>query len=112
MTAYVLCACLVGSEMCIRDRNAELRGRFRGKPEYVVNFMRLIARELREHMARLGVRTVEELVGRTDLLKVREHAVNERAATVDLSAILDNPYAGSGDVKTHFDPNDVFDFEL
>ena len=96
----------------VATQNPELRGRFRGKPEYVVNFMRFIAQELREHMARLGVRTVEELVGRTDLLKVREHAVNERAATVDLSAILDNPYAGSGDVKTHFDPNDVFDFEL
>jgi glutamate synthase (ferredoxin) len=62
-------------------------------------------------MAKLGVRTVNELVGRTDLLKVREHAVNERAATVDLSAILNNPYEGQ-DVKRHFDPADVYDFEL
>ena len=88
-----------------------MRKRFRGKPEYVVNFMRFVAQELREHMARLGVRTVEELVGRTDLLRVREHAVNERAATVDLSAILGNPYIGP-EYKTHFDPADVYDFQL
>ena len=95
----------------IATQNPELRKRFRGKPEYVVNFMRFIAEELREHMARLGVRTVDELVGRTDLLKEREHAVNERAATVDLSAILDNPYEKKK-VKRHFDPKDVYDFGL
>ena len=80
----------------VATQNPELRKRFQGKPEYVVNFMRFIAQELREHMAKLGVRTVEELVGRTDLLHAREHAVNERAATVDLSAILDNPYVSGG----------------
>ncbi len=95
----------------IATQNPELRKRFRGKPEYVVNFMRFIAQDLREHMAKLGVRTVEELVGRTDLLRVREHAVNERAATVDLSAILGNPYIGEG-YKTHFDPADIYDFGL
>ena len=95
----------------VATQNPELRKRFRGKPEYVVNFMRFIAQELREHMAKLGVRTVEELVGRTDLLRVREHAVNERAATVDLSAILGNPYV-NGAYKTHFDPADAYDFHL
>ena len=95
----------------VATQNPELRKRFQGKPEYVVNFMRFIAQELREHMARLGVRTVEELVGRTDLLQVRNPAVNERAATVDLSAILNNPYVGTG-AKTHFDPADVYDFHL
>ena len=95
----------------VATQNPELRSRFQGKPEYVVNFMRFIAQELREHMARLGVRTVEELVGRTDLLRVRQPAVNERAATVDLSAILNNPYVGTG-AKTHFDPADVYDFRL
>ena len=95
----------------VATQNPELRKRFAGKPEYVVNFMRFIAQELREHMARLGVRTVEELVGRTDLLQVRNPAVNERAATVDLSAILNNPYVGTG-AKTHFDPADVYDFRL
>ena len=95
----------------VATQNPELRKRFAGKPEYVVNFMRFIAQELREYMARLGVRTVDELVGRADLLKVREHAVNGRAATVDLSAILGNPYTGA-EYKTHFDPADAYDFEL
>ena len=95
----------------IATQDPELRRRFTGKPEYVMNFMRFVAQELREHMACLGVRTVDELVGRTDLLKVREHAVNERAATVDLSAILDNPFEGA-QVKRHFDPADAYDFQL
>jgi glutamate synthase (ferredoxin) len=95
----------------IATQNPQLRKRFQGKPEYVINFMRFVAQDLREHMARLGVRTIDELVGRTDLLQVREHAVNDRAATVDLSAILTNPYEGAG-VKRHFDPADVYDFHL
>jgi len=95
----------------VATQNPELRKRFRGRPEYVVNFMRFVAQELREHMAKLGVRTVDGLVGRTDLLRQREKAVNDRAATVDLSAILDNPYLGDG-YKTRFDPADVYDFKL
>jgi glutamate synthase (NADPH/NADH) large chain len=95
----------------VATQNPELRKRFHGKPEYVMNFMRFIAEELREHMARLGVRTVNELVGRTDLLKVREHSVNERSATVDLSAILENPYKAP-EYKTHFESDDVYDFKL
>ena len=54
--------------MGIATQNPELRKRFKGKPEYVVNFMKFIAEELREYMAKLGVRTVDELVGRTELL--------------------------------------------
>ena len=96
----------------IATQNPELRKRFRGKPEYVANFMRFIAQDLREHMAKLGVHTVEELVGRTDLLKVREHAVNERAKLVDLSGILDNPYTDAKQYKVHFDPKDIYDFQL
>ena len=96
----------------IATQNPELRKRFRGKPEYVVNFMRFIAQDLREHMAKLGIRTVDELVGRTDLLKPRVQTVNERAAMVDLSAILNNPYANSKTHKTHFDPKDIYDFHL
>ncbi len=94
----------------VATQNPVLRRRFCGKPEYVVNFMRFIARELREQMARLGVRTVEELVGRTDLLRMRRPAANSRAATVELSAILDSRYAGQP--KTRFDPADAYDFHL
>ena len=97
--------------MGVATQDPKLRERFKGKPEYVVSFMRFIAQELREHMAKLGVRTVDELVGRTDLLKKRDHAVNERAATVDLSAILGAPRTAGGH-KDHFDPADVYDFRL
>ncbi|MCD8254087.1 MAG: hypothetical protein LUC36_00870, partial [Oscillospiraceae bacterium] len=89
----------------IATQNPELRKRFSGKPEYVINLMRFMAQDLREHMARLGIRTVDELVGRTDLLRQREKAVSRRAELVDLSKILDNPFAGAG-AKTHFDPAD------
>ena len=58
--------------MGIATQNPELRKRFKGKPEYVVNFMKFIAEELREYMAKLGVRTVDELVGRTELLKRKD----------------------------------------
>ena len=78
----------------IATQNPELRKRFKGKPEYVVNFMHFVAQELREYMAKLGVRTVDELVGRTDLLKKKEHIPSERANKVDLSNILENPYEG------------------
>lgn len=76
----------------IATQNPELRKRFKGKPEYVMNFMKFVAQELREYMARLGVRTVDELVGRTDLLKKKENIANSRAAEVDLDKILGNPY--------------------
>ena len=95
----------------VATQNPELRKRFRGKPEYVVNFMRFIAEELREYMARFGVRTLDELVGRTDLLKVKEVATSERAATLNLEQILDNPYEGTKTPMT-FNPKKVFDFEL
>ena len=78
----------------IATQNPKLRKRFRGKPEYVVNFMNFVAQEMREYMARLGVRTVDELVGRTELLKKKDDISWERARKVDLSNILDNPYEG------------------
>ena len=95
----------------IATQNPELRKRFRGKPEYVENFMRFIAQEMREIMAKLGVRTLSELTGRTDLLKVREHMAAPRAALLDLSRILDNTWQNSGR-ETHFMPERVYDFQL
>ena len=94
----------------VATQNPQLRRNFRGKPEYVENFMRFIARELREYMAELGVRSVDELVGRTDLLKVRE-GLTQRQRQIDLSRILSNPYAGL-EQKMTFDPKQVYDFEL
>lgn len=71
----------------VATQNPELRKRFAGKPEYVINFMKFVAEELREYMARLGVRTVDELVGRTDLLKRGERA-DGIGRELDLSAII------------------------
>ena len=95
----------------VATQNPELRKRFRGKPEYVVNFMRFIAEELREYMAKLGIRTLDEMVGRTDLLKVKEHPESPMASKIDLSAILNNPFAKEGQ-KVTFDPDQVYDFKL
>ncbi len=96
--------------MGIATQNPELRKRFKGKPEYVVNFMKFIAEELREYMAKLGVRTVDELVGRTDLLKRKDDIDYSRAKEVDLSRILDNPYEG---VKlAGYNAKEVYDFKL
>ena len=94
----------------IATQNPELRKRFRGKPEYVENFMRFIAEEMREYMAQLGIHTIDELVGRTDLLKVRE-GLDARYERIDLSNILNNPYAGSKE-KVTFDPKQAYDFHL
>ncbi|MCC8045592.1 MAG: glutamate synthase large subunit, partial [Clostridiales bacterium] len=95
----------------VATQNPELRKRFRGKPEYVVNFMRFIAQDLREYMAKLGFRTIDEMVGRSDLLKKMDNCANPRAERIDLSNILNNPYAGGGQ-KVTFDPEQVFDFKL
>ena len=94
----------------VATQNPELRKRFRGKPEYVENFMRFIAQELREYMARLGVATIDEMVGRTDLLTVSDSVQEPHKGKVDLSAILNNPYAGKG--KVTFDPKAVYNFNL
>ncbi|MBR4627884.1 MAG: glutamate synthase large subunit [Ruminococcus sp.] len=92
--------------MGIATQNPELRKRFRGKPEYIVNFMHFIAQELREYMAKLGIRTVDELVGRTDLLRIRDSAAEKN---IDFTKILANSTAGG---KKHFDADDIYDFAL
>ena len=96
--------------MGICTQNPELRKKFMGKPEYVMNFMKFMAQELREYMAKLGVRTVDELVGRTDLLKVRPAPAGSRASEMDLSGLLKNPLVENTNV--HFDPKAVYDFRL
>ncbi len=93
----------------IATQNPELRKRFKGKPEYVVNFMRFVAQELREYMAKLGVHTVDELVGRTDLLVAKDAAAEKN---VDLSRILENPFAESKQNKIVYADKNVYDFGL
>lgn len=96
--------------MGVATQNPVLRKRFAGKPEHVENFMLFIARQLREIMASLGVRTVEELVGRTDLLKVRD-ALGEREKRIDMSRILLD-MSGTDRISSVFHPEFMHDFGL
>ncbi|WP_303002227.1 glutamate synthase large subunit [uncultured Dialister sp.] len=76
----------------ICTQNEKLRKRFAGKPEYVENFMRFVAEDLREIMARLGFHTLEEMVGRNDRLKQKGLTGNPKADTLNLDALLFRPY--------------------
>ena len=91
----------------VATQNPELRKKFAGKPEYVINFMKFIAQELREYMAKLGVATVDELVGRTDLLKPNAKAAEKH---VDLSRILGYKYDPAQ--KMDYNHKNVYDFKL
>ncbi len=75
----------------IATQDPRLRAKYEGKPEHVVNFMTFVAQELREIMAELGFRTVDEMVGRVDTLDVRDVSEHWKAKGVDLSAILHKP---------------------
>ncbi|XP_050676188.1 uncharacterized protein LOC126973096 isoform X2 [Leptidea sinapis] len=74
----------------IATQDPVLRKKFAGKPEHVINYLFMLAEEVREHMASVGVRSFQELIGRTDLLKVREDNDNHKARSLNLSPILKN----------------------
>jgi glutamate synthase (ferredoxin) len=79
----------------IATQDENLRKNFAGKPEHIENFMRFMARELREIMAQLGFRTLKEMVGRTDKLKQKENITNWKAKKVDMTQILYQPFSGA-----------------
>lgn len=85
----------------IATQDEKLRKNFKGKPEYVENFMRFVAQEMREIMAKLGFRTINEMVGRTDKLKGKEYIKHWKASLVDLSRILYQPYVGADVGRYH-----------
>ncbi len=91
----------------VATQNETLRKRFKGKPEYVENFMLFIAQELREIMAKLGVKTVDELVGRSGFLKLKDKPAASRAALLDMTRILPEH-----ENAVHFEPDQVYDFHL
>src|SRR5205085_842780 len=97
----------------IATQNPELRRRFEGTPEHVVNYFFLVAEEAREIMARLGIRRFDDLVGRSDLLEF-DTAINHwKAAGVDLSAILEPASTDPGVVRRKVeDPPPVLDNAL
>ncbi len=92
----------------VATQNPELRKKFPGKPEYVINFMMFIAEELREYMSKLGVKTLDELVGRVDLLK-RKDGIEGKAAFVDLTNILGVDFS---DEKIKYEKKNPYDFKL
>jgi glutamate synthase (ferredoxin) len=84
----------------IATQDPELRKRFAGKPEHVVNFFRFLAQEVREHMARLGFRTMDEMIGRVDRLDIAPAVDHWKGRGLDLSSILYQPPMGP-DVPRH-----------
>ena len=92
----------------VATQNEKLRAKFPGKPEYVENFMKFIAQEMREIMAKLGVHSIEEMCGRTDLLKLKDKQGFKRAGLVDMSRVL---AGGAGDSEWKKDRS-LFDFKL
>ncbi len=96
--ALVVCGCVMmrkcHNNTCpvgVATQDPELRKRFQGKPEHLVHYFHFVAEELRGYMARLGIRTVDELVGRTDLLEMRDAVAFWKAQQVDVSRILQAP---------------------
>ncbi len=88
----------------IATQNEELRKRFKGKPEHVMNFMKFMAEELREIMAELGFHTVDEMVGRNDYLKVKDNS------HIHLSRLVHTDVAQAK--YRHHIANESFDFHL
>jgi glutamate synthase (NADPH/NADH) large chain len=98
----------------VATQNEKLRERFPGKPDHVVNYMTFIAQELREIMAELGFRTVDEMIGRPSLLRQRE-TDHPKAKHLDLSSVIAEPAAGARhktEEQGHPDVDDHIDREL
>ncbi len=85
----------------VATQNPKLRKRFCGKPEYVENFMRFIAQDLREWMAKIGVKTVDEMIGHVERLSQRVIEDNWKAKEVDLSSLLYQPKICSNDFERY-----------
>ena len=73
----------------VATQDPELRKKFKGKPEHVVNYLFMVAEELRVIMAKLGLRTINEMIGRVDLLNTEDAVQHWKASGLDLSSILE-----------------------
>ncbi|MFH1576824.1 MAG: glutamate synthase large subunit [Candidatus Margulisiibacteriota bacterium] len=96
--ALIICGCVMlrhchlnNCSVGVATQDECLAKRFRGKPEYLVNFFRFLAQDMREIMAQLGIRSIDEMVGRTDLLEINEEILPWKAKGLDLSKILWKP---------------------
>ena len=93
----------------IATQNEDLRKRFKGKPEYLCNFMLFVAEELREIMAQLGFRNFNEMIGRSDLLKVNDKQNAKRSKLVDMNYFLNDTLAKHN--ERHFISNQVLNLD-
>jgi glutamate synthase (NADPH/NADH) large chain len=88
----------------VATQREDLRERFPGEPEHVINYMTFIAQELREYMADLGFTSVDEMVGRVDCLRQRDDVAQEKARKLDLSAVLAEPAADAPEERRKTEP--------
>jgi glutamate synthase (NADPH/NADH) large chain len=87
----------------IATQNAELRKRFLGRSEFVINYFRFVAREIREYLAEMGFRSFDELVGRTDRLEINPEVTNWKMKNINLSSILYMPAKpGQAELRSTF----------
>ncbi|RMX76302.1 hypothetical protein D0869_10839 [Hortaea werneckii] len=97
LTYYIVNTCPVG----IATQDPELRKKFKGTPEHVINFFYYLSNELRAIMAKLGFRTVNEMVGHCEVLKVREDLKSAKTENIDLSLILTPAHTLRSGVATY-----------
>lgn len=95
----------------VATQDEELRKRFKGKPEYVVNFMHFVAEELREYMAKLGFRTIDEMVGRVDKLVQKSEVNGWKASKLDVSQLIYKEQVAEG-YSNIFNKAEAYDFKL
>ncbi|WP_229109837.1 glutamate synthase large subunit [Halapricum desulfuricans] len=93
----------------VATQKEELRERFPGEPDHVINYMTFVARELREIMAELGFAELDEMIGRVELLSQREDVDHPKAKRLDLSAITEPPVESDDRIKTREQTHDVDD---
>src|SRR5260370_33870456 len=93
-----------GCPVGIGGQSPELRAKFPGTPEHVVNFMLFVAEQVRELLAELGFRKMDEIIGRVDLLEPKPLEQCGKAVRVDLSAILADPDPGCAKPRRHMQP--------
>ncbi|WP_225333656.1 glutamate synthase large subunit [Halomicrobium urmianum] len=91
----------------VATQDEDLRDRFPGEPQHVVNYMTFIAQELREIMAELGFETLDEMIGRADLLDQRDDLKDPKARKLDLSAVLAEPEGDDDSIKTREQTHDI-----
>ena len=113
MRACHLNTCPVG----IATQDPELRKNFKGKPEHVINFMYFVAQELREIMAKLGFRSIDEMVGQTQKLKAKTGIDDYKVKGINLDKLLYKPLSGDDDKlrntsKQNHNLDSVLDFKI